>query len=41
MLVLLGAAFTRVYSRVFFDSHREASPGATRVKKVEQKIPKS
>jgi membrane protein len=41
LLVLFGAAFTRVYSRVFLGSHRDASPGATRVKKVEKKMPKT
>jgi membrane protein len=38
LLVLLGAAFTRIQSRAFHGSH-DASPGATRVKKVEKKIP--
>jgi len=31
LIVLLGAEFTRVYSRHFFGSRREATPGAERV----------
>ena len=31
LIVLLGAEFTRVYSRYFFGSRRKASPGAERV----------
>ena len=35
LLVLLGAEFTRVYSRHFYGSRREASPGAKRVHTVQ------
>jgi len=39
LLVLLGAIFTRVYSRQFLGSHRTASEGATRVHCVREELP--
>jgi membrane protein len=40
-LLLFGAEFTRVFSRMVFSSHRHASAGAKRVRVTRQEIPDS